>query len=98
LIGIFTDRDLLIGQLHDPKGFHLRLIKDVMTPDPICCTPACTVEEALERMSTNNIGQLPVVDNDVVIGVVSVADLVNSLYGLAEAEKEHLITYIQGPT
>jgi predicted transcriptional regulator len=49
-------------------------------------------------MSANNIGQLPVVDNDVVVGIVSVADLVNSLYGLAEAEKEHLITYIQGPT
>jgi CBS domain-containing protein len=69
-----------------------------MTPDPICCTPTCSVEEALETMSRNNIGQLPVVDNDVVVGIVSVADLVNSLYGLAEAEKEHLMTYIQGPT
>jgi CBS domain-containing protein len=98
LVGIFTDRDLLRGQARDQKGFHHRLIKDVMTPDPVACAPGDSVQDVLETMSRLNVGQLPVVQDDVVIGVVSVADLVNSLYSLAETEKEHLISYIHGPS
>jgi CBS domain-containing protein len=97
LVGIFTDRDLLLGQARDQKGFHRRLIKDVMTPEPVACAPGDSVQDVLETMSRLNVGQLPVVQDDVVIGVVSAADLVNSLYSQAEAEKEHLITYIHGP-
>ena len=68
-----------------------------MTPHPITCTPGCSVQEALELMSRHNIGQVPIVDEDRVVGLVSAADVINSLYSLAEAEKEHLMAYIHGP-
>ena len=98
LIGIFTERDALFGQCRDPEIFHQRRIGEVMTPNPISCTPDCSVQDALERMSRQNIGQLPVVENGKVVAMISAADVVNSLYSLAESEKEHLMSYIQGPT
>ena len=97
-IGIFTERDVLHGECADPRHFHRRPIKEVMTPNPVVCVPGDTVQDAIETMSRHRIGHLPVVVEDRMVGLVSVADLVKSLHGQAEAEKEHLIAYIHGPT
>ena len=98
LIGIFTERDVLYGECTDPRHFHRRPIKEVMTPNPLVCCPGDTVQNAMETMSRHKIGHLPVVVDDRVVGLVSVGDLVKSLHGQAEAEKEHLIAYIHGST
>jgi CBS domain-containing protein len=98
LVGIFTERDVLYGECTDPRHFPRRLIKEVMTPAPIVCSPADSVQEAIETMSRHKIGHLPVVVEGRLVGLVSVADLVKSLHGQAEADKEHLIAYIHGPT
>lgn len=97
LIGIFTERDMLFGECADPSRFHQRMIQEVMTPNPIVCSPGDSVHDAIETMSRHRIGHLPVVMENELVGLVSVADLVKSLHGQAEAEKEHLIAYIQGP-
>jgi hypothetical protein len=45
LIGIFSERDVLYGDHHDSERFHRRLIEEVMTPDPLTCSPEETVLE-----------------------------------------------------
>lgn len=48
---------------------------DVMTPDPVCCTPETTVQEAA-LMADNDCGCLPVVDEDHrVVGVITDRDI-----------------------
>jgi len=97
LIGIFTERDVLHGDFGDSDRFHRRLIGEVMTRDPITCSPDDAVDEVMDEMSQHRVGQLPVVSDGVLIGVVSVGDLIKSLYDQLEIENQHLTAYIHGP-
>ena len=38
-------------------------VKDVMTPDPACCTPDSALQRAAEMMVENDCGEIPVVEN-----------------------------------
>lgn len=96
LVGIFSERDVLYGDHHDYERFHHQLIQDVMTPDPITCDPRDAVHEVMGKLSQNHVGQLPVVDEGELIGIVSVGDLIRSLYEQVEAENQHLMAYLYG--
>ena len=54
-----------------------KLARDVMTPDPACCTPNTTLDEVAKLMAQNDCGEIPVVDpGDQIIGVVTDRDIV----------------------
>lgn len=54
-----------------------KLARDVMTPDPACCSRTTTLDEVARLMVQNNCGEIPVVDTaDHVIGVVTDRDIV----------------------
>lgn len=54
-----------------------RTARDVMTPDPACCTPNTTLDQVAKMMVRNNCGEIPVIDvNDQPIGVVTDRDIV----------------------
>jgi CBS domain-containing protein len=97
LVGIFTERDVLRG-VHEGCAEFLRdRIADVMTPHPYVCELGDNVHEVMGKMSDHAVGQLPVVDGDEVVGVVSVGDVVKLLYEKVEAENRHLLEYLYGP-
>jgi CBS domain-containing protein len=53
-------------------------VKDVMTPDPVCCTPDSTLQRVAEMMVENDCGEIPVVDNIanmVPVGVITDRDI-----------------------
>jgi CBS domain-containing protein len=55
----------------------MKQARDVMTPDPACCTAHTTVDEIAKLMVQNDCGEIPVVDTaDRVIGVVTDRDIV----------------------
>jgi CBS domain-containing protein len=98
LIGIFTERDVLYGDFGDSEQFHRRLIGEVMNENPITCSPDDPVAEVMGEISRHRVGQLPVVDNGVLIGMVSVGDMIKSLHDEVKTENQHLTTYIHGPS
>src|SRR5918999_278147 len=54
-------------------------VKDVMTPDPACCTPDDTLQRVAELMVENDCGEIPVVENTtnrLPVGVVTDRDIV----------------------
>lgn len=54
-----------------------KLARDVMTPDPACCTPTTTLEQVAKMMAQNDCGEIPVIDSsDQPIGVVTDRDIV----------------------
>ena len=75
LIGIFTERDLLARVVAVGRDPERTLIGQVMTPDPICIDSDATVGEALHLLDTRDIRHLPVVEDDRLIGMVSLRDL-----------------------
>ena len=51
--------------------------RDVMTPDPACCTPHTTLDEVAKLMARNDCGEIPVIDTaDQIVGVVTDRDIV----------------------
>jgi CBS domain-containing protein len=96
LVGIFSERDVLYGVHEDCVTFGSRHIRDVMTPNPITCAPGEMVHEVMGRISQYGVGQLPVVENDRLVGVVSVGDLIRSMYDRVDTENRHLMTYLYG--
>ena len=54
-------------------------VKDIMTPDPVCCTPDATLERAAVMMVENDCGEIPVVENVASmkpVGVITDRDIV----------------------
>ncbi len=97
LVGIFTERDVLYGDHRDSEQFHRQLIKEVMTPDPFTCSSNDAVHDVMGKMSRNHVGQLPVVEDGKVVGLVSVGDIIKSLYVHAEAANQQLTAFLYGP-
>lgn len=58
-----------------------RLVRDVMTDNPICLTPDATLCEAAERMAESDIGDVLIVDDDGLRGILTDRDIV--IRGLA---------------
>ncbi len=54
------------------------LVREVMSHSPTCCTYSCTAESAARKMYQNDLGFLPVLDNEAIrklVGVVTDRDL-----------------------
>ena len=83
LIGIFTERDIVfrvVAAGRDPKATRLA---EVMTPQPQTIHPNKPFLHALRIMHEGGFRHLPVVENDVPLGVVSARDaLDDDLYEL----------------
>lgn len=55
----------------------VKLARDVMTPDPACCSAATPLDQVARLMVQNNCGEIPIVDRfDHPIGVVTDRDIV----------------------
>ncbi len=80
LIGIFTERDVLLRIVDQGKNPATLPIGDVMTPEPECLAVESTVAHALNKMSVGGFRHIPVVDQEHRPAfVVSVRDVVEFL-------------------
>lgn len=78
-VGIITDSDLVAKVL--TRGECLceeTPIRDVMTPNPITVPPDAFFYQALLTMVKNKIKQLPIIEGDTLLGIVTLRDLVQS--------------------
>ncbi|MCD4686999.1 MAG: CBS domain-containing protein [Anaerolineae bacterium] len=97
LVGIVVEEDLLAAQpspattlsIYEIHGLLSRLkLKDIMTRPVYTTTPDCPLEEAARLMFTNDIGCLPVVEDNQVVGIITDTDIFESLAELLGGGKE----------
>jgi CBS domain-containing protein len=74
IVGMVTDRDIVIRAVAD-GGQISRPVRDVITTHVVSVTPDSSTREAAELMSENQVRRLPVVDNGVLVGIVSLGDI-----------------------
>ncbi len=98
IVGIFSERDVLFGLHEDCESFHRQHISQRMTRDPITCGTQDSVHDVMGKISRHRVGQLPVLDKGLLVGVVSVGDLIKAMYESVETENNHLKSYVYGQT
>lgn len=75
VIGMITDRDIAIRGIAEGRGPDTP-ISELMSADIVCAREDDGTTEVAERMSSEQVRRLPVVDeNDRLIGIVSLGDL-----------------------
>ena len=75
LVGIVTDRDLVVRVLaedRDPKSTN---VGDVASSELVTVAPDTALDEALRKMASAQVRRLPVVEGGRVVGIVAQADV-----------------------
>ena len=76
LVGIVTDRDLVVNVLAGGRGIEQATVKDAMTVNPISCRESDDVTQAMEQMKEKQVRRMPIVDaNGRLSGIIAQADV-----------------------
>ena len=84
LVGIITDRDITLRTIACDKDAKTTNASDIMTCNVCTCNQNDDVSEAERKMSTNQIRRIPVVDNNKVIGMLTLGDLAHHYEQIGE--------------
>ncbi|MCE5222096.1 MAG: CBS domain-containing protein [Clostridium sp.] len=100
LVGIVTDRDITLKSVAAGANVNQQKISDVMTSNPVTGTPDMDVHDAARIMSEQQIRRLPIVQNNNLVGIVSLGDISvepnlqdnaeDALKNISEPSKSHL--------
>ena len=96
LLGIFSERDYARKLIL--KGFLSKesCVRDVMTRDLVVVEPGTDIFYCMKLMTEKKVRHLPVIDNNKLIGIISIGDVVNAVINSQEAAIKNLEGYISG--
>jgi len=75
LVGIITDRDIVVRVLAGGKDPKTTRISDAMTADPVTVAPDTSVDEAQKVMADRQVRRLPVVEGGRLVGLVVIGQV-----------------------
>ena len=95
VIGILSERDI-VRALSERSATALKEpLAQTMTRVVVTCSEADTVSDLMERMTRGRFRHIPVVEQDRLVGIISIGDVVKQRLGEMERESEALQDYIQ---
>jgi len=94
LVGIFSERDLMVKCVAGRLDIEKTKVEDVMTKRVIIMEAGDTYEECLRIMKQEGIRHIPVCDSDKLVGVVSMRDIMQADVEEKEQKIDILHSYI----
>mgnify|MGYP001556583386 FL=1 len=96
LVGIVTERDYARKVILKGRSSETTSVEEIMTTEVLTATAEQTVNECMTLMTEKRIRHLPIVEDDKVIGIISIGDLVQAIISDQREEIEQLENYISG--
>jgi CBS domain-containing protein len=96
VVGIMTERDYLRKIAVLGRTSHETLVSEIMTAPLVYVTPETTIEESMAIMTDRRIRHLPVVEDEDVVGIISIGDLVKFQSREQSFQIQYLTDYISG--
>jgi CBS domain-containing protein len=96
LVGIFSERDYARKVVLKGVSSHKITVRDVMTAEVISVTPEQSIEDCMALMTNKHFRHLPVLENNTLVGMISIGDVVKAIISQHEETIKHLENYITG--
>ena len=96
LKGIISERDYAREVILKGRSSTDTRVDEIMSSNVISVSSSESVEASLAVMTDNHIRHLPIVDENMVIGVLSLGDLVKTIINDQQSTIQQLETYIRG--
>jgi CBS domain-containing protein len=96
LDGIVSERDV-VRRLQELGPDLLKApVREIMTATVHSCPPDTHLEELMRVMTTGRFRHVPVIENDRLVGIVSIGDVVKHRIDELQSERDQLTAYITG--
>jgi CBS domain-containing protein len=96
ICGMVSERDYARKVILVGKASRDTPIRDIMTPKVCYVSPENRIEECMALMTDKIVRHLPVMENDKLVGIVSIGDVVKSMISDQEFIISQLESYIMG--
>ena len=96
-VGVFSERDVLVRVVAAHRDPRQTLVRDVMTTRLYTASPDDTLLEVMRLMTDRRCRHVPVMEGELLIGLVSIGDLTKATQYNLRQEVRELSTYIGGP-
>jgi CBS domain-containing protein len=94
--GIVTERDYARKVILKGRASETTPVAEIMTAEVFTASGSDTVEACMEQMTEKRIRHLPVLEDQRVVGMISIGDLVQAIIADQQEEIEQLEHYISG--
>ncbi|MCI5095419.1 MAG: CBS domain-containing protein [Rhodobacteraceae bacterium] len=94
--GILSERDIVRELAKSGGGCLDQSVDNYMTKKLVTCTSETRIEEVLQQMTDGRFRHMPVVENDKLIGIVTLGDVVKAQLARVAMEKDALEGMIMG--
>ena len=96
LIGIISERDYARQIILKGLSSRETQVRDIMSSDVITSDPCHDIRKCMEMMSEKRVRHLPIIENDNLVGMISIGDLVRAIIAEQESTIVDLEKYISG--
>src|SRR6266567_3382442 len=91
---LVTEGDEVVGIMTERDYLRKIIVREIMTSPLVYVTPETTIEESMAIMTDRRIRHLPVVEEEDVVGIISIGDLVKFQSQEQSFQIQYLTEYI----
>ena len=94
LMGILSERDYARKIALKAKSSKKTLVNESMVKEVVTVKPSDSLDYCMELMNTKRVRNLPVSENGIIIGIISISDVVKAIIEVQKEIIKHLDSYI----
>jgi CBS domain-containing protein len=96
LKGVLSERDYARKIVLKDKSSKKTYVNEIMEKEVFTVKPSDNLDYCMELMTARRIRHLPVLENDTIVGIVSIGDVVKAIIEIQKETIQHLDSYISG--